>query len=76
MEPVETWILQNPIWVDAPIRIWIVVWMLVIVVHRLRRGSFHGRKLASRYGVLLITTGIAVFAWLIYGKSVLGWPGL
>lgn len=76
MEQVDAWILQNPLWVDGPLRIWLAFWMLVLVVHWMRYGMSHGRRMASRYSGLLIATGVIVMAWSLYANSVMGWPSL
>lgn len=76
MEQVNAWILQNPLWVDGPLRVWLAFWMLVLVVHWMRYGRSHGSRRASRYSGLLVATGAVVTAWLFYAKGVVGWPSL
>lgn len=76
MQPVETWILQNPMWVDGPLRIWLLGLILLMLVLAIRHGRREAREIISRHAGWVIGTLIPVVAWGLYGYTVRSGAGL
>lgn len=76
MQPVETWILQNPAWVEGPISIWMAGVILIMLAIAIRRGPREAREIISRHPGLFFGTLIPAVAWALYGYAVTGGGGL
>ena len=69
LQPIESWILDNPVWAEGPVHIWLALWLLAFVGFRMRYGG-DGAERLSRYWGLFVGSGILVFAWAFYAYSL------
>lgn len=76
LQPIESWVLQNPVWVDGPIRVWLALWIMAFFGLSLRYGSGEARDMLSRRWGLFIGSGIPVVAWAFYAYTVTHGTGL
>ena len=76
MLPVDTWIAQNPVWIDGPFRIWLAGVLLVMLVLAIRHGRSEAREIMSRHPGWFIGTMLPVVAWMAYGAVVTGGAAL
>lgn len=76
MEQVNAWVLQNPLWVDGPLRIWLAGLLLLMLALAIRHGRREARDIILRHPVWLAGSLIPVVAWTIYGYTVRSGTGL
>ena len=76
MQQIDAWILQNPLWVDGPLRIWLAGLLLLMVALAIRHGRREAREIISRHPGWLLGSLIPVVAWALHGYAVRSGAGL
>ncbi len=71
MSPFQEFVFNNPEWVDLPMRILLGCLFLVMFLLSLRLGVNRAVQIASRFRLVLLTALLLVFAWMLFGYSVL-----